>query len=58
MYVCPYDCSELATVRPRFAVVELVTTLTRTRRGVPIDQWLIYRLSRPIGSPLDPPHPG
>jgi len=58
MYVCPYDCAELVIVRPRFASVELVTTLTRTRRGVPIDQWLIYRLSGPIRSPLDPPRPG
>ena len=58
MYVCPYDCGELVIVRPRFASVEPVTTLTRTRHGVPIDQWLIYRLSGPIGSPLDPPRPG
>ncbi len=58
MYVCPYDCSEVVMVRPRFARVELVTTLTRTRHGVPIDKWLVYRLSGPIGAPLDPPRSG
>jgi len=58
MYVCPYDCVEVERVRPRFAEIELVTILTRTRHGVPIDRWLIYRLSGPIGPPLDPPDPG
>ena len=56
MYVCSYDCAELQFMRPRFAKMELVTTLTRMRHGVPIDQYLVYRASGPIATtPLDPP---
>jgi 4-amino-4-deoxy-L-arabinose transferase-like glycosyltransferase len=56
MYVCADDCSqEIADLRPRFATVEPVTSLVRTRRGVPIETYSIFRLSGPIGAPLDPP---
>ena len=45
-----------ARLRKReFTDVELVTSLPRTRRGVPIQDYQVYRLSGPIGPPLDPP---
>ena len=55
MYVCQYDCADIGGVRPRFKTAELVTTLTRTRHGMPIDRYLVYSLSGPIGPVLDPP---
>ena len=55
MYVCIVKCQELPLLRQRFTTVELVTSLTRTRHGVPIQDYEIYRLSGPIGPPLDPP---
>jgi len=55
MYVCIVACDEIPLVRERFASVEPVTTLVRSRRGVPIQEYGIYKLSGPIGSPLDPP---
>ena len=55
MYVCIVNCDELPLVQRRFEKVELVTTMARTRRGVPIQQYQVYRLSGPIGPPLDPP---
>ena len=55
MYVCEDECSELPIIRQRFATVELTTRLTRTRRGVPINDYAVYKLSSPVGAPLDPP---
>jgi hypothetical protein len=42
-------------LQQRFTHVELVNRLTRMRHGTPIQDYDIYRLSGPIGSPLDPP---
>ena len=36
MYVCIVNCDELPLVQRRFEKVELVTTMARTRRDVPI----------------------
>jgi len=55
MYVCIVNCDEIPLVRERFATVEPVTRVARTRRGVPIQEYEVYRLSGPIGPPLDPP---
>jgi 4-amino-4-deoxy-L-arabinose transferase-like glycosyltransferase len=55
MYVCMAECGELPAIRNRFATVELVASLTRTRRGIPIQEYRVYSLSGPIGPPLDPP---
>jgi 4-amino-4-deoxy-L-arabinose transferase-like glycosyltransferase len=55
MYVCIVNCDELPLVRGRFEKVEPVMTVTRTRRGVPIEAYGVYRLSGPIGPPLDSP---
>jgi 4-amino-4-deoxy-L-arabinose transferase-like glycosyltransferase len=55
MYVCVYECSDIALLHQRFEKAQLVTNLTRTRRGVPIEEYSVYQLARPIGSPLDPP---
>ncbi len=53
MYVCIVECQELPLIRQRFATVEFVEKLTRTRRGIPIQDYELYRLSGPIGPPLD-----
>jgi 4-amino-4-deoxy-L-arabinose transferase-like glycosyltransferase len=57
MYVCVYVCpdTELQELRRRFATVDMVSTLARTRRDVPIETYAVYRLSGPVGPPLDPP---
>jgi 4-amino-4-deoxy-L-arabinose transferase-like glycosyltransferase len=55
MYVCAVKCDEIPLIQRRFRTVEPVTTLTRTRHGVPIQEYGVYRLSEPIGAPLDPP---
>jgi 4-amino-4-deoxy-L-arabinose transferase-like glycosyltransferase len=55
MYVCMVDCSDIPVIRQRFANVEPVASLTRTRHGVPIQEYRVYSLSGPIGPPLDPP---
>jgi 4-amino-4-deoxy-L-arabinose transferase-like glycosyltransferase len=54
MYVCEEDCSEVP-LRQRFATVELVASLSRTRHAVPIQKYLVYSLSGPTQSPLEPP---
>jgi hypothetical protein len=56
MYVCVHECTnEVGELRKRFATVEEVTKLTRSRRGVPIETYSVFRLSGPIEPPLDPP---
>jgi hypothetical protein len=55
MYVCRGDCGELPLIRKRFTTVEFAATLKRSRRGVPIEDYSVYKLSGPIGPPLDPP---
>jgi hypothetical protein len=55
MYVCSNECSSVALLRRRFETMQWVANLTRTRHGVPIEEYSIYRLSGPIGPPLDPP---
>jgi 4-amino-4-deoxy-L-arabinose transferase-like glycosyltransferase len=55
MYVCMVECGEIPAIRKRFSSVEEVATLTRKRRGVAIQDYRVYRLSGPIGPPLDPP---
>ncbi len=54
MYVCERDCYNLPMVRDRFKTVEPVTTLTRSRNGVPIVDYHIFSVSDPIGQPFDP----
>jgi hypothetical protein len=55
MYVCMVECGEMPIIRKRFTNVEEVATLTRKRHGVAIQDYGVYRLSGPIGPPLDPP---
>jgi 4-amino-4-deoxy-L-arabinose transferase-like glycosyltransferase len=55
MYVCQDECGAIAMIRERFAHVEPVTSLPRTRNGVAINEYHVYSLSGPIGAPLDPP---
>ena len=53
LYVCSDECAELASIRRRFATVDLVADLMRKRRGVAIQAYHVYRLSSPNGSVLD-----
>ena len=55
MYVCMVECSEMPLIQQRFTSVEKVTSLMRQRHGVPIQGYDVYRLSGPIGAPLDTP---
>jgi hypothetical protein len=55
MYVCMVQCGDIPLLRKRFVTVDEAASLTRTRRGVPIQDYRIYKLSGPIGPPLDPP---
>jgi 4-amino-4-deoxy-L-arabinose transferase-like glycosyltransferase len=57
MFLCVHVCADrdLRELRRRFATVEMVTTMARTRRDVPIETYAVYRLAGPIGPPLDPP---
>ena len=53
MFVCAGEC-DVQMLQRRFATVDRVTSLQRTRRGVPIQDFSVYRVSGPIGPPLDP----
>jgi hypothetical protein len=53
MFVCTGEC-DVQMLHDRFATVDRVTSLQRTRRGVPIQDYSIYRVSGPIVPPLDP----
>jgi 4-amino-4-deoxy-L-arabinose transferase-like glycosyltransferase len=53
MYVCIDECAEMPLIRQRFTTVERVASVTRARHGIPIQNYGIYRVSGPIGPPLD-----
>jgi 4-amino-4-deoxy-L-arabinose transferase-like glycosyltransferase len=55
MYVCMAECGEMPVIRQRFKTVDLAARLTRTRHGVPIQDYLVYSVAGPIGAPLDAP---
>jgi hypothetical protein len=55
MYTCTAPCADIPTLQKRFSKVELFDRLSRSRRGVHLQDYDIYRLSGPIGPPLDPP---
>jgi 4-amino-4-deoxy-L-arabinose transferase-like glycosyltransferase len=55
MYVCMVECGDIDALHQRFKTVELAASLTRTRHGVPLQDYRVYSLSGPIGPPLDPP---
>jgi 4-amino-4-deoxy-L-arabinose transferase-like glycosyltransferase len=53
LYVCHRDCAEAALVRERYATVEEIAQLPRTRRGVEIEVYSVYRVRGLRGDPLD-----
>jgi 4-amino-4-deoxy-L-arabinose transferase-like glycosyltransferase len=53
LYVCLAECDFPNGVRARYAVFEELARLTRTRRGVPIETYAVYRLAGPKGAPID-----
>lgn len=55
MYVCTAGCDDVPGLRTRFSTVEQVASLTRVRRGTPIQDYRIYKLAGPIGPPIDQP---
>jgi len=55
LFVCQGKCREAAWLSKRFQLVELITTIERTRNGVAITPYQIFRVAKPIGAPLDPP---
>ena len=55
MYTCTTPCGDVPTLQKRFSKVELFDHLSRSRRGVHLQDYDIYRLYGPIGPPLDPP---
>ena len=55
MYTCTVFCADIPSLQKRFAKVELFDHLTRSRHGARLQDYDIYRLSGPIGPPLDPP---
>lgn len=55
MYVCTVFCADIPALQKRFTSVELTDSLTRSRHGVRLQDYQVYRLSGPIGPPLDPP---
>jgi 4-amino-4-deoxy-L-arabinose transferase-like glycosyltransferase len=57
MYVCMAPCPFLSLLQQRFATVEAVTSLTRTRHGEAIQEYRVYRASDPTKPPLDPTYP-
>jgi hypothetical protein len=55
MCTCTVPCADIPNLQKRFSKVELVDRLTRSRRGVRLQDYDVYRLSGPIGPSLDPP---
>jgi 4-amino-4-deoxy-L-arabinose transferase-like glycosyltransferase len=55
MYVCETPCGALWRAGEKFNTVELLATLPRTRHGVTIKEYSVYRLSGPKGQVLDSP---
>jgi len=55
MYVCEGECDyQVLRVRARFRTVEPVTKLARSRHGVVIAEYSVFRVADPIGRVLDP----
>jgi 4-amino-4-deoxy-L-arabinose transferase-like glycosyltransferase len=57
MYVCMTPCPDVPHLRERFSVVQPAASFTRTRRGMPIQDYRAYKLSGPTRPPLDPTYP-
>ena len=55
MYTCTVACADIPTLQKRFSKVELFDRLTPQPPWRPLQDYDIYRLSGPIGPPLDPP---
>jgi 4-amino-4-deoxy-L-arabinose transferase-like glycosyltransferase len=55
MYVCTVECADIAALQRRFKTVDLAASLTRARHAVALQDYRVYRLSGPLGPPLDPP---
>jgi hypothetical protein len=62
IYVCRLRCEKLPELAMKYSSVELLDTLARTRYGVEIEKYSVYRLTGPHGPTLDPVetqwHPG
>ena len=52
LYVCLHPCSMESAVQLSYGPLELITTLPRTRHGVEIERYVIYRMEKPNAIPL------
>jgi len=57
LYVCHDRCDKLGFLPARFRDIEYLTTVTRRNHGQVAETYAIYRLSHPIGAPLNPVYP-
>lgn len=53
LYVCLAECDAAPMVRARYERVEELGKYSRTRRGVQIESYVVYRVEHPKGDPLD-----
>ena len=51
LYVCAAPCKSASIVRARYEIFEKIETITRTRDGMAIEQYDLYRAERPTGWP-------
>ena len=54
LYVCKVECGRLDEIQHRFATVELLGTLSRTRGDIQIERYSVYRVAGPTAPTLDP----
>ena len=57
IYVCKNGCGYVPLLPQRFRQVEFLGTLPRSRGGVTIEHYSVYRLAGPIGPALSPMYP-
>jgi hypothetical protein len=55
LFVCSGICADNEKPPESFNTVERLAKLSRQRRGVTIDQYLIYRVADPRGPVLEAP---
>lgn len=53
LYVCQIECDSAELVRARYRTFEEIARLPRTRRGVEIESYTLYRVEGLRGDPLD-----
>ena len=57
LYVCRDACDRVPMLPPRFRGIQHLSTMWRMRNGVRVERVEVFRLTGPIGSPLNPVYP-